>query len=273
MIRGMRLTLALALALAMPSTSFADSERSTLPILIRCEACDASTRPAVSLAWMGKDGPSMSSIQAIDWDAGTFVGAMGDGSTTFEVPATSIDASTWQLDVELPVEDGHPLAPFRAVITLPSHSATRAVAFPSLEPGPVSFELTPVSQVLDDHPTWDPKRSLECEVLIPKTSSAPVTFYSGGTPRAWLYPAPGLDPAAENAWIFQFAKPGASLLERLSVFVTAFDEGDALAFRLPLQAVSSAPLAGDAPKAVMPRTMRVGESLSLALDDCPRETR
>jgi hypothetical protein len=265
---------ALVLALSLASVAVAAADETTLPVVIRCEACDASARPAVSLAWMTQGLPTMSSIEAVDWVSGKFVGAMLDGKSTvtFDVLATSIDATTWQIDVPLPERDGVAVRPFRAVVTLPGHAASHAVAWPSRDPGPVTFELTPVAQILDENPTWDPKRTPECEVLIPKSAAAPVTFYAAGSPRAWLYLPPARDASSEDAWIFQFVRPGASLLERLSVAVTAFDEGDEWAFRLPLQAVSAEPVAGE--KAVAPlRTMRVGSALTIALDDCPRETR
>ena len=131
--------------------------------------------------------------------------------------------------------------PFRVTGGLPGFVAAKAVYWPAQDPGAaVVFDMSPLDVVLDANPTWDPARTADCEILVPKSAELPIVMTSGDQPRAWLFPSVVVSDD-EAAWTFQFVRPGASLMERVSVRVTAFDEGEAWAFRLPLTGVLPVP--------------------------------
>lgn len=257
----------------------AEGTARTLSVQLRCEACQGGEALTLGLLWRAEPGqePARASVETIDWLAGTFRLSASDRDETLTLRGEPLpDANGWQLEIPLGTD-----LPFRVMATLQGYSPSRAAWFPEREESPV-IVLTPIAEVLDAQPEWDPRRTGECEILVPKATPSPVTFFVEGQPRAWLYEAaPGADGTAQ--WTFQFVRPGEGLLERVSVLVPALDEADTWVFRLPLQAVlgdgaawpaveggGSAQPSGDVEPV---NEVRVGGVGTILLQDCPRATR
>lgn len=254
---------------------------SVLPITVRCATC-RDEAPTLSLLWRAAspaDAGILRSVTARDWSTGEFVLAGESGDVLLQGVAVE---GGWSLSVPLGAQG----LPFRVVAALRGFVADRAAWWPAQDRSDVNLSLRPLAAVLDAHPAWDPARSAECELLIPKSAVPPLVFLEAGRPRAWLFPTPGATEDV-SAWTFQFVKPGASLLERVSVDVTAFDEGDSWALRVPLAATSAAAtrtLPSDAGRVDVadasaasvvesPRSVTVVGVGALSLADCPRAAR
>lgn len=270
-----RLLIPLVVALLPSLSSAASAPEGSLSFVLRCEACTNEQAPILGLLWQAEadgDGPR-ASVEAIDWSRGAFRLASPDRGDVI-LAAEPAEGGGWALSV--PVSGP---SPFRVVAVLPGFAADKAAFWPEREPGPHVVTFQPVEAVLEERPEWDPSRTGECDVLVPKQAATPVTFFVQGQPRAWLTPT--ASPAdAPTAWTFQFVKPGEGLLERVSVPVTAFDEGSAWSFRVPLQAILGAGAAWPSPGgAASPRQsspvneIRVSGVGTILLEDCPRATR
>jgi hypothetical protein len=222
-------------------------------VVLRCAACDATSTPALALLWQGAGGEAiLRTLEATEWGSGTFTFS-GAGEEAVTLQGTPVDGG-YALDLPL----GDAGLPFRSQVVLPGHVGRPGVYWPGTDAVmQLSFVLDPVEAVLDEHPDWDPARSTECDALLPKDAATPFTFFVDGEPRAWLFPSVDPDGAP---WTFQFARPGASLLERVSVGLAPSDEGAHWGFRLPLSAVL-----GPAAE------VRVGDAGRLDLAGCPRQ--
>ena len=274
-----RTLLSLALVLAPLGASAAPPDARAISIALRCDACSETDRPSLGLLWRAEEGqePPLASLEIVDWAAGTFTfhgPGLGRHALTAE-PLEGEGGRGWLVRVPL----GTMPAPVRRVAALPGVAADRAAWWPEREAGPYAVTLRPVGEVLDAHPAWDPQRTGECDVLVPTSVEIPVTLYVQGQPRAWLYPA---EDAADGTqqWTFQFVRPGQGLLERVSVLVPAFREGDSWSFRLPLQGVLGGGAAwpagegGAPPSSAGPADeIRIGGAGTIRLQDCPRATR
>lgn len=280
MIRGMsgRSLLSLAVALLPVVALAAPKPPAPVGIVLRCEACTPEQRPSVGLLWRADAGqePEAAGIETLDWAEGRFSLKTPDGTTRTLQGAPLGDGSGWSLQVPMPQGP----SPFRVVAVLEGYASDRAAWWPEREAGPYTFAFEPVPAVLDRNPDWDPGKTGECDVLVPKTAPTPVAFFVQGQPRAWLYPAPAADDGTPR-WTFQFVRPGEGLLERVNVLVPAFDEGGAWSFRLPLHSVLSGGAtwpAGDggvAPAASGEPVdeIRISGAGTIRLSDCPRATR
>ena len=273
---GRFLLLPLAVAL-LPAVAPAAprTEPGSLDVALRCDACAPNATPSIGLMWQAEDGvePPLASLEATDWSAGTFrLQVPGRGSAALQGEPLA-EGAGWTLRVPL----GSMPQPFRVVAALPGFAADRAAWWPEHEAGPYVVTLRPVAEVLDANPSWDPQRTGECDVLVPASASVPVTFFVQGQPRAWLYPA---TDAADGTpqWTFQFVRPGQGLLERVSMLVPAFREGDSWSFRLPLQGVlgggAAWPSGDGGMTAPQPADeVRIAGAGTIRLEDCPRATR
>jgi hypothetical protein len=246
-----------------------DASPAYLPVLMRCSACVDAT-PTASLLWRaeadktGREATSTMTLAAKDWSAGTF--SLTGRGLDLVLTGSPLPSGGWAIDVPMPPEG----LPFRVVGALEGFVAGKAVYWPQGERTQVVFDMQPLGQVLDQHPAWNPSSSAECEVVVPKSAATPIVFEQDGKPCAWLFPT--LKPQGpDDAWTFQFVKPGASLMERVSVRLPAFPEGDTLSFRLPLSGVLAPSSAKSAADATAPITMRGGGTIDLA--DCPRVAR
>lgn len=253
-----------------------------LSIVIRCEDC-TDRAPIIGLLWNVADaaqGERRRVLTARDWDAGVFVLA---GTSEVELQGEPLQGGGWIVHVRLP-DAG---LPFRVTGGLPGFVPDKGVYWPAQDPGPVVFDMKRLDDVLEANPAWDPARTAECEILVPKSAELPVVMTSGDQPRAWLFPGVGGGDDA-SSWTFQFVRPGASLMERVSVRVTAFDEGGSWAFRLPLEGVLPAPVAPRIPGGATPDPLSLAKGhdaempphlVSVAgtgtfdLADCPRIVR
>lgn len=266
----LRAPLVAAFAVVVAAPALARPERS-LQVTLRCEQCTADQRPSLGLLWRADAAgrPETAALQAADWPEGRFTLDMPSGS--FEVTGRRTDdGAGWTLDLPL----GKQPLPFRVVAALEGFTADRAAWWPEREDG-IVITLQPTADVLDQNPAWDPARTPECEVMIPKDAPQPFTFYVDGQPRAWLYRAADAADATPQ-WTFQFVRPSQTLLERVNVTVAGFDEGASWSFRLPLQSVfaggavwSQGAAASSAPAA----EARIAGAGVVRLDDCPREAR
>jgi hypothetical protein len=272
-----RTLLSLALLLLPLGASAAPPDAGAISIALRCDACSEADRPSLGLLWRADEGqePPLASLEITDWAAGTFT-FQGPGQGRHALTGEPLDEGQGWL-VRVPLRSMS--APFRIVAALPGFAADRAAWWPEREAGPYAVSFRPVGEVLDAHPAWDPQRTGECDVLVPTSVEIPVTLYVQGQPRAWLYPA---EDAADGThqWTFQFVRPGQGLLERVSVLVPAFREGDAWSFRLPLQGVLGGGATWPASASGAPESsagpadeIRIGGAGTIRLQDCPRATR
>jgi hypothetical protein len=277
MIRAMSARrIALVIAAALPVVVNAAPAARSVPVTLRCEACTVDEHPALGLLWKPEGGTeTIASVETVDWSAGTFAYVAPDGRRIPVQGERTEALDGWSFDVPV----GTAGIPFRVVATLDGFSADRA-AWISSQADAAAFSLRPVEQVLDSNPTWDPQRTGECEVQVPKSLAAPVTMFVQGQPRAWLYPAAAA-PDGTPQWTFQFVKPGDGLLDRVSVIVTGFDQGEAWSFKLPLESL----LAGGAtfptadggvapePAGAPADEIRIDGAGTFRLSDCPRSSR
>ena len=208
-----RLALAV-LVIAAPSAVVAAPE--VLPVTVRCEACREEA-PTLSLLWRGAtatDPAILRSVVASDWSAGEFTLVSESGNAPLRGVAVE---NGWALQV--PIADRG--LPFRVVTSLQGFVADRAAWWPAQEQEQerteLSVNLSPLAAVLDAHPAWDPARSGECDILIPKSATPPIVFLEAGQPRAWLFPTPealagsGLG-AAQAAALVIFGDGGARIV-------------------------------------------------------------
>lgn len=278
-IRRSLLPLAAVLLPLVPTGALAGDLEGQLSVVLRCVTCTAEHHPSVGILWPGAETPGVKepptgSIEALDWTAGRFMVATPAGRNEMTgVPLA--DGAGWRIDVPL----GAQAQPFRLVASLEGFAADRAAFWPGRDVGPHVVELRPIEDVLQANPTWDPAKTGECDVLVPKSAPVPVTFVVEGQPRAWLHPA---EPAADGTprWDFRFVRPGETLLERLGTTVSAFDEGGDWSFRLPLESLLAGgavwPTRPDAPApepAAPAAEIRIVGGGMIRLDDCPRQAR
>jgi hypothetical protein len=265
---------ALALVLLTSPSIAAPAAPRDLPVVLRCEACTSEDRPSLGVLWRGSHGeePPMGSVETLDWSAGRFTWKAPGAEPVALTAQRSEDGAGWVVSIPAGSE-----APFRLIAALQGFAADRSAWWPQREQGPFVVTLRPVADVLDANPAWDPQRTAECDVLVPKTAEMPVTFFVQGQPRAWLYPA---EAAADGTpqWTFQFVKPGMGLLDRVNTVVPGFDEADSWAFRLPLQSLlgggAAWPAPGAEPASGTPADeIRVSGAGTVRLQDCPRATR
>lgn len=250
-----------------------------LSVEIRCADCDSNVAPTVSLLWraddVGGEHETLRALRPSDWNGGTFELTGGGLPAPLVVQGQPLRDGEpgWRVDVPL---FGRPL-PFRAVLGLPRFVAEQAVWWPARDANRViRFELEPTRELLDRNPAWDPARTGECDVLVPKEGEGPRTFFLNGEPWGWLFPRNVSSPD-DGTWAFQFVKPGRSTLERVSVGVTPSDEGAHWGFRLPLAAVMPRPAvkAGESELEALERSLvrvSLGEQPlgELLVGDCPR---
>ena len=267
---SLRAPLVAAAVIAVAASAIAKPGAS-LQVTLRCEQCTAEQHPSLGLLWRADAAglPQTAALEAADWTQGRFTLDMPSGRIDVAGARTD-DGAGWTLDIPL----GRQPLPFRIVAALDGFTADRAAWWPDRESS-IVVTLQPTADVLDQNPAWDPAKTPECEVMIPKDAPQPFTFYVDGQPRAWLYRA--ADAADRTPqWTFQFVRPSQTLLERVNVTVAGFDEGAAWSFRLPLQAV----LAGGAvwgqdaaPTGAPASEARIAGAGIVRLDECPREAR
>jgi hypothetical protein len=261
-LRHLTPALTLATLLVAPAAPGAES----LDIVLTCPACEAASAPVVAITWRS-DAPGGAAalptwaVKTRDWAAGSFELLRPDTEAA-TLPSEPVDDG-WRLT--LPTQGARP---FRVVGRLEGYTAPRSAYWPERDQDrTVDFAFEPVPAVLEANPTWDPARTDECDVLVPKDLSGSVTFYLRNWPTAWLYPPSGAGASspAQGPWAFQFVRPGGSLLDRIQVEVIPSDEGADWGFRVPLLAVTQATSAEGKPV-----RLRMGRAGRVDLADCPR---
>lgn len=244
-----------------------------LPVRLVCQSCTEDSAPQLGALWRADDGEMVRrTLRTLSWADGSFEWLHADGSATV-LEGRLLEDGRHGWTVTLPL-DGAGL-PFRMQAQLPGFTAERLAFWPARDRGQdLVLEFQPVPELLDEHPEWSTDRTVECDLLVPKNADRSVTLFNEGRPAAWLYAT--ADP---EVWTFQFVRPGASLLDRVSVPVRASDEGDHLGFRLPLAGLlggeSEGRLALGAHDGLnsdegLAVAVRVGEAGMVNLADCPR---
>jgi hypothetical protein len=259
------------LALREPVSLLAGRTLAEIEIELACPSCTEADEVTALLLWHGQDRPrersETAALRTLDWAAGEFELALRGAALALE--AEPADAG-WLLRVPL----GGRGLPDRVHVLGAGLATDTGVAWPAAR-WPASgtsrmvVRLEAQSDVLDRHSAWDPARTDECDLLVPKRLEPPVPLYVGDRPRAWLLPAPG----GRGEWRFQFVHPGRTLLERLEVSVVPSDEGEDWGFHVPLEPLLAGALADAVARgggAGVSPVVRVGDVGEVALADCPR---
>lgn len=246
--------------------------RGFLAVRLACESCTEEQSPRLGALWRPENEPERRrTLTTASWSEGLFDWVQPNGRVLRLQGEPLRDGARGWL-VQLPLEsDG---LPFRLMAQLEGYTAPRLAHWPARDGDLlVAYELQPVPDLLDEHPEWSIERNLECDLLVPRSLGQAVTFFSGDRPVAWLY------GAGTESWRFQFVRPGGTLLDRVTVDVQPSDEGDHLAFRLPLAGllghgsdgrVELGALEDISPDEGLPLSVRVGAAGLVGLADCPR---
>jgi hypothetical protein len=244
-----------------------------LPVRLVCQDCTEDSSPALAALWRDEDGTqTRRTLRTLSWADGSFEWLRADGGSV-PVEGRLLQDGSHGWSVTLPL-DGQG-APFRLQAQLEGYTAERLAFWPARDGvDELAIDFRPVFAFFDEHPQWSTERTVECDLLVPKSTDQAVTFFAEGRPAAWLY-----STADPEIWTFQFVRPGATLLDRVSVSVRASDEGEHYGFRLPLSGL----LGGDAQGRLelgahdgldsdegLPVAVRVGAAAVVNLADCPR---
>lgn len=280
---SLALTLSLLLVGALPASAQAPARgdlvgASTelsgwLPVRLVCESCTEESAPSVAALWRFEDGSdARRTLRTVSWSEGLFSWDAADG-TSSPLQGHLLDDGSHGWTVALPLHGQG--RPFRVLAQLPGFTSERVAFWPSRDELEIlSVDFQPIDDFFEQHPQWSTERTVECDLLVPRSNDEAITFFASGRPVAWLYGHPDAE-----LWSFQFVRPGGTLLDRVTVPVRPSDEGDHLGFRLPLSGL----LGGEAEGRVelgeheglrssegRPVAVQVGEAGVVNLADCPR---